>query len=67
MKASDSMMIVEVRKVTDLVLAQITPASQTIQLLTSLKAKQNVIDARMTQIVSAINNLESNYQNLLGN
>ena len=67
MKARDSMMemIVEVRKVTDLVSAQITPASQTIQLLTSLKAKQNAIDARMTQIISAINNLESNYQTLL--
>lgn len=67
MKARDLMLelIIEIRKITDLVAAQITPVGQTLELLTNLQSKQNSIDLKLTQITSTISSLESNYQTLL--
>lgn len=67
MKARDLMLelIVEVRKVTDLVSAQINPVAQTLELLTSLETKQNAIELQVNQITQSINNMESNYKTLL--
>ena len=67
MKARDLMLelIVEIRKVTDLIAAQINPAAQTIELLNNLESKQNAIELKINAIVQSINTLESNYKTLL--
>ena len=67
MKARDLMLelIVEVRKVTDLVTAQITPASKTLSILNNLKNKQNEMDAKLAKIIKSINVLEENFNTLL--
>lgn len=67
MKARELMLelIIEVRKLSDLVAAQINPASQTIALLESLMKKQNEIDTRLIVEGQKLASLVGNYQTLL--
>ena len=67
MKARELMLelIIEVRKLSDLVAAQINPAAQTIALLESLMKKQNEIDTHLIVENQKLASLVGNYQTLL--
>lgn len=58
-------LISEIRRISDLVASEISPASQTLMLLKSLEEKQNAIDQRLSLIFKGIGTIEKNYKALV--